>query len=120
MVRRATSASGDATSGVSPLRRAHLAVDDTIERLHLKVKTLLNSPKHDPGTLSSYMSTLEKLVTLAKETDPALRASSVGGNGAGPGEQSSRGLAIVPGIIADQEEWQRQMGLLETRRAERR
>lgn len=119
MVRKTASVRESAAPEVSPLRRAHRVVDDTIEKLDLRVKALLNSPKHDTGTLNSYVDALEKLVRLAVETDAAARASPSSGGSQGGPAGAVRGVAIVPGIIADREEWQRQMGLLEASRSER-
>ncbi len=122
MVRRAASERESATVEVSPLRRAHRVVDDTIERLDLKVKTLLNSPKHDTIALNAYVDALDKLVKLARETDAASREAAASGVPGAPGKApstgASRGVVIVPGIMTDREEWQRQMGISTARQAE--
>lgn len=115
MRRTTTAAAREAPINV--LAAAHLAAGDAVKLLHLKIRTLLNSPKHDPVTLNSYLAALEKLVGIGRETT----GDSHGGAPRGdqpvtPPSGGARGVLVVPGLLADSAEWERQMGLYEATR----
>jgi hypothetical protein len=100
----------------------HDAACDALELLANRFKTLLNSPKQDGILINQYADAMDKLHRIARQaaTPPVLGTVAAGastevGAAANPGG-TGRGVLVVPGLIADQEEWQRQMGVYEATR----
>lgn len=100
-----------------------VAACDGIELLGHRLRTLLNSPKHDGLLINQYAEALSKLHAAARQasanvaTNEVLSgiAAKVPGTSVGP--RANRGVLVVPGIIADEEEWQKQMGVYEAKRS---